>query len=81
MCKKFLLCGGTFVVSCLALTGALAFAQGAKTVVNYPSSHATSKLLRELPIDVLGLRDVEAPEPRPLPVSYTHLTLPTILRV
>ena len=60
-----------FLVCCLALTGALAMAQDAqsKTIVTYPSGHAVSQPLRELPIDVLGLGDMEAPEPKPIPLS------------
>src|SRR4051795_11415102 len=61
--------GGCFVVCCLALSGTLAFAQVSKTVVRHPVGHADSRSLRELPIDALGLRDVEAPEPKPLPMS------------
>ena len=65
--KKFLPSSGAAAICCLALTGTLAFAQ--KATVNYPTAHATSKMLRELPIDVLGLRDVEAPEPKAIPLS------------
>ena len=67
--KKFLAKSGTFVLCCLTLTGALAFAQNSQTIVRYPTGHAVSRPLRELPIDVLGVGDVEAPEPRPLPLS------------
>jgi centrosomal CEP192-like protein/HYDIN/CFA65/VesB family protein len=67
--KKFLPLNGVVAVCCVALTGSLAFAQNPKTSVTYPSAHATSRLLRELPIDVLGLRDVEAPEPKAIPLS------------
>ena len=67
--NKFLSLSGCFVVCCLALSGTLTFAQGSKTIVRHPSGHAVSRPLRELPIDVLGLRDVEAPEPKPLPMS------------
>ena len=60
-----------FLVCCLALTGALAMAQDdqSKTIVRYPTGHAVSQALRELPIDVLGLGDMEAPEPKPIPLS------------
>ena len=68
-CKKFLSVGRCFVVCCLALSGTLAFAQVSKTLVRHAVGHAVSRSLRELPIDVLGLRDVEAPEPKPLPMS------------
>jgi hypothetical protein len=67
-CKKFLSVGGCFVVCCLVLSGTLAFAQVSKTLVRHAVGHAVSRSLRELPIDVLGLRDVEAPEPKPLPM-------------
>jgi len=67
--KKFLPCSGTLVMLCLGLTGTLALAQSAKTIVRYPTGHAVSKPLRELPVDVLGLGDVEAPEPKPIPLS------------
>ncbi len=68
--------GGTFVVCCLALTGALAFAQNSKATVRYPTGHAVSQSLRELPIDVLGRSDVEAPEPRPLPLRSRGVLAP-----
>jgi hypothetical protein len=68
-CKKFLYLGGCFVVCFLELSGKSVFAQGSKTIVKHPTKHAVSWPLRELPIDVLGLRDVEAPEPKPLPMS------------
>jgi hypothetical protein len=55
-------------VCCLALTSVPAFAQNSKTTVRYPIGHAVSRPLRELPIDVLGVRDVEAPEPKALPL-------------
>lgn len=68
-CKKSLACRAALVVCCLAMS-ALAFAQdNTKTIVRYPISHAVSKALRELPIDVLGLADVEAPEPKPIPLG------------
>ena len=69
--KKILALSGTLAVCCLALTGTLALAQNAntKTTVRYPTGHAVSRPLRELPIDVLGLGDVEAPEPKPIPLS------------
>ena len=73
---KFLPGGGTFVVCCLALTGALASAQDSKTTVRYPTGHAVSQSLRELPIDVLGLGDVEAPEPKPLPLRSHGVLAP-----
>src|SRR6266576_6981262 len=66
--EKFLPPGGTFVVCCLLLSGALASAQNSKTTVRYPAGHAVSRSLRDLPIDVFGRRDVEAPEPKPLPL-------------
>ena len=47
--KKFLPSSGAAAICCLALTGTLAFAQ--KATVNYPTAHATSKMLRELPIE------------------------------
>jgi hypothetical protein len=67
---------GSLAVFCLALTGALAFAQTSKTIVRYPTGHATSRPLRELPIDVLGLGDVEAPEPKPIPMSTRGAAAP-----
>jgi len=66
--EKFLPPGGTFVVCCLLLSGALVSAQNSKTTVRYPTGHAVSRSFRDLPIDVFGLRDVEAPEPKPLPL-------------
>ena len=74
--EKFLPRGGTFVVCCLALTGALAFAQNSTTTVRYPTGHAVSQSLRELPIDVLGRSDVEALEPRPLPLRSRGVLAP-----
>jgi hypothetical protein len=60
-----------FLVCFFALTGEPLFAQDAntKTIVRYPTGHAVSYPLRELPIDVLGLGDMEAPEPKPIPLS------------
>ncbi len=76
-CKKFLPCSGAVVVCCLALMTALAFAQDAtKTIVRYPTGHAVSRPLRELPIDVLGLGDVEAPEPKPIPLGTRGVVSP-----
>src|SRR5438874_10419670 len=66
--EKFLPPGGTFVVCCLLLSGAMASAQNSKTTVKYPTGHAVSRSLRDLPIDVLGRGDLEAPEPKPLPL-------------
>jgi len=57
------------ITCCLAMTASLAYGQQAKTTVIYPSAHATSQHLRELPIDVLGFRDEEAERPRPIPMS------------
>jgi Abnormal spindle-like microcephaly-assoc'd, ASPM-SPD-2-Hydin len=57
----------------LAMTASLAYGQQAKTTVIYPSAHATSQHLRELPIDVLGVRDEEVERPRPIPMS-SHRT-------
>ncbi len=74
--EKFLPGGGTFVVCCLALTGALSSAQDSKTTVRYPTGHAVSQSLRELPIDVLGRSDVEALEPRPLPLRSRGVLAP-----
>src|SRR6266849_10170809 len=76
--KKFLPCSGAVVVCCLALTTALAFAQDAntKTIVRYPTGHAVSRPLRELPIDVLGLGDMEAPEPKPIPLGTRGVVSP-----
>ena len=54
---------------CLTLAGTLASGQTSKTIVRHPVGFAVSKPLRELPIDVLGLGDVEAPEPKPIPMS------------
>ena len=65
---RFLFPGRIFAVCCLALTGALAFAQNGKTTVKHPTGHAVSRNLRDLPIDALGRHDVEAPEPKPLPL-------------
>ena len=67
--KVFLSRSGSLAVVCMALTGAVAFGQVSKTIVRYPAGHAISHPLRELPIDVLGLHDVEAPEPRPIPLT------------
>ena len=76
-CKKFLPSSGVIVVCCLALMTALAFAQDAtKTIVRYPTGHAVSRPLRELPIDVLGLGDVEAPEPKPIPLGTRGVVSP-----
>lgn len=61
------------ITCCLAMTASLADGQQAKTTVIYPSAHATSQHLRELPIDVLGVRDEEAERPRPIPMS-SHRT-------
>jgi hypothetical protein len=60
------------------MTTTLAFAQDAntKTIVRYPTGHAASRPLRELPIDVLGLGDVEAPEPKPIPLSTRGVVSP-----
>ena len=76
-CKKFRYFGGCFVVCFLALSGELALAQGSKAVVTHPTGHAVSSPLRELPIDVLGLHDVEAPEPKALPMSTRGVLLPS----
>jgi len=73
---KFLPGAATFVLCCLALTGAVAFAQDGKTTVKYPTAHAVSHSLRELPIDVFGVRDVEAPEPKPLPLRSHGVLAP-----
>jgi hypothetical protein len=64
--KKFVLSSG---ILCLTLTGTLLSAQSNKTTVRYPVGHAVSKPLRELPIDVLGVGDKEAPEPKAIPMS------------
>src|SRR5204863_3050629 len=53
---KFLPPGGTLVVCCLLLSGALASAQNGKTTVRYTTGHAVSRSFRDLPIDVFGLR-------------------------
>ena len=76
--KKFLPFSGALAVCCLALTTATAFAQDAntKTIVRYPTGHAVSRPLRELPIDVLGLGDVEAPEPKPIPLGTRGVVSP-----
>jgi hypothetical protein len=76
--KKFLPFSGALVVCCLALTTARALAQDAntKTIVRYPTGHAVSRPLRELPIDVLGLGDVEAPEPKPIPLGTRGVVSP-----
>src|SRR5437762_6627533 len=66
--KCFALSGG-LAVWLLVLSGSLSYGQKAKTTVTYPSAPATSRLLRELPIDVFGLKDEEAEPPRPLPLS------------
>jgi hypothetical protein len=77
-CKKFFPCRGAVVLCCLAMTTALAFAEDAhtKTIVRYPTGHAVSRPLRELPIDVLGLGDVEAPEPKPIPLGTRGVVSP-----
>ncbi|MBI3478003.1 MAG: choice-of-anchor D domain-containing protein [Acidobacteria bacterium] len=74
--KKLVFRSGTMVVCCLALTGALTFAQNSKTTVRYPAGHAVSQPLRELPIDVLGLHDREAPEPKPIPMGVRGTAKP-----
>jgi hypothetical protein len=51
------------------MTASLAYGQQAKTTVIFPSAHATSQQLRELPIDVLGVEGEEAERPRPIPMS------------
>ena len=68
--KKFLTRGSALAVCCLALTGVLAFAQDANTraTVTYPSAHAVSRALRELPIDVGLGAEMEAPRPLPVPM-------------
>jgi len=58
------------------LSSTFAFGQTSKTIVRYPAGHATSRPLRELPIDVLGLGDVEAPEPKPIPMSTRGAAAP-----
>jgi hypothetical protein len=63
--------GVSTIAICLA-TASLAFGQHTKTTVTYPSAHADSKHVRELPIDALGLRDEEAEPPRPLPLRSHH---------
>ena len=67
--KKFLPISGAIALGCFALTGSPALAQNAKTRIAYPAAHGTSQLLRELPIDILGLRDLEAPEPKRIPLG------------
>ena len=67
--RKFLALSMILITCCLAMTASLAYGQQAKTTVIYPSAHATSQHLRELPIDVLGFRDEEAERPRPIPMS------------
>lgn len=74
--KKFVFRSVTMTVCCLALTGVLAFAQNSKTTVRYPFGHAVSQPLRELPIDVLGLHDREAPEPKPIPMGVRGTAKP-----
>jgi len=58
-----------FVLCCLTLTTALAFAKTTKsaTIVTYPSGYASSQPLSELPIDVSAFASREMPEPRPAP--------------
>ncbi len=71
--RKFLTLSMILIACCLAMTVSLAYGQQAKTTVIFPSAHATSQHLRELPIDVLGVRDEEAERPRPIPMS-SHRT-------
>jgi Abnormal spindle-like microcephaly-assoc'd, ASPM-SPD-2-Hydin len=68
--KKFLIRGSALAVCCLALTGVLAFAQDANTraTVTYPSAHAVSRALRELPIEAGLAEELEAPRPLPVPM-------------
>ena len=70
--QKRLTLGTTMIAGYLALTASLAYGQHAKTTVTFPSAHADSKHVRELPIDALGLRDEEAEPPRPLPMRSHH---------
>src|SRR5438132_8270011 len=67
---------GDFVMCPLAVTAALVFAQNSKTTVRYPTGHAVSQSLREVPLDVLGRSDVEALEPRPLPLRSRGVLAP-----
>jgi hypothetical protein len=62
--RALILCG-------LALT-ALASAKTVqtKTIVTYPSAHAFSQPLSELPIDLSLFPSREMPEPRPSPLAY-----------
>jgi hypothetical protein len=69
--RKLFAPGVSTIAICLA-TASLAFGQHTKTTVTYPSAHADSKHVRELPIDALGLRDEEAEPPRPLPLRSHH---------
>jgi hypothetical protein len=65
-CSKFLL-----ALSCLALTVALASAQNVnlKSTVKYPTAHAVSKALSQLPIeDGIATEEMEAPRPLPIPM-------------
>ncbi len=75
-CRKFLPVNGALVVCCLTLTGALAFAQDAssKTTVRYPTAHAVSHPLREMPIDASPTEEQEAPRPLPVPLMTRGLT-------
>src|SRR5256885_9692713 len=67
--KKFLAMSGMFVLCCLTLTTALAFAKTNKsaTTVIYPSGYAVSQPLSELPIDMSAFANREMPEPRRAP--------------
>ena len=58
------------IASVFALTAALAFAQGVNTkaTVKYPSAHAISRPLSEMPIDSLAVEGKEAARPMPIPL-------------
>jgi len=71
--RKFLALSMILIPCCLAMTASLAHGQQTKATVMLPSAHATSLLLRELPIDALGSKEEEAERPRPIPMS-SHRT-------
>jgi len=66
--RDFVALNMILTISCLAMTATLAYGQKLKTTVILPSAHATSRLLREMPIDALGSKEEEAERPLPNPM-------------
>src|SRR5215467_13757007 len=75
--KKFLSPSGCLFACALMFSCTLALAQQPKTIVRHAVGYAVSKPLREFPIDVLGLKDTEAPEPRPIPLRNRSVQAPS----